>query len=82
VADPRDVRILTLGVARRIVEAIRIPYAVNELAHELSVSIGITYPPLTALLTADAADVLQEADEAMYVAKHQGKNRFEVFART
>jgi GGDEF domain-containing protein len=45
------------------------------------VSIGITYPSLTADPNANPVDVLKEADEAMYVAKHQGKNGFAVFAR-
>ncbi len=72
-----DVRDLTVGVARRIVDALRAPYPVSGAVHEISVSIGITYPATTAPdLNADM--VMQAADAAMYEAKHMGKNRFAV----
>jgi len=75
-------RSAALDLARRIVEAVRITYAVHRVAHERAVSIGITYPSSSALPNADEEEVLKEADEAMYRAKREGKNRFEVFART
>jgi diguanylate cyclase (GGDEF)-like protein/PAS domain S-box-containing protein len=76
----RDVRELTLAVSRRIVDAIRVPYAVEDVAHEISVSIGITYPSATSPHGAAAADIVKQADDAMYMAKRQGKNRFQVYS--
>jgi diguanylate cyclase (GGDEF)-like protein/PAS domain S-box-containing protein len=81
-ASPIDVRELTQGVARRLVEAVRRPYVIDNVAHQISVSIGVTYPSLTADPDAKPVDVLREADEAMYLAKHQGKNGFAVFVRS
>ncbi len=75
--DVADVQALTVGVARRIVDALRAPYDVSGAVHEISVSIGITYPTATAPdLSADS--VMQAADAAMYEAKRMGKNRFTV----
>jgi diguanylate cyclase (GGDEF)-like protein/PAS domain S-box-containing protein len=75
---PVDIRVLTLNVAQRIVDALSRPYDVGGALHEISVSIGITYaaPLLSPGLRAD--DVMQAADAAMYVAKRQGKNQFAV----
>jgi PAS domain S-box-containing protein len=75
---PINIRILTLSVAQRIVDALSRPYDVAGTLHEISVSIGITYaaPLFSPDLRAD--DVMQAADAAMYVAKRQGKNRFAV----
>jgi PAS domain S-box-containing protein len=76
-----DVRALTVNVARRIVNALRAPYEVSGARHEISVSIGITYPATTAAdLSADT--VMQTADAAMYEAKHLGKNQFAVAGGT
>ncbi len=78
--DAIDVRALTVSVARRVVDALRAPYVVSGTVHEISVSIGITYPTATAPdLTAHS--VIQTADAAMYDAKHKGKNQFAVSAR-
>jgi diguanylate cyclase (GGDEF)-like protein/PAS domain S-box-containing protein len=75
-----DMRALTVSVAERIVNALRAPYDVSGAVHEISVSIGITYPIATAPdLSADA--VMQTADAAMYEAKHLGKNRFAIAAQ-
>ena len=76
-------RLMALGVADRVVSALHGPIEVQGVEHEITVSVGVTYPLLAALSGGDeitAADVLAEADAAMYRAKHLGKDRFEVFA--
>jgi diguanylate cyclase (GGDEF)-like protein/PAS domain S-box-containing protein len=75
-----DMRALTVRVAQRIVNALRAPYDVSGTVHEISVSIGITYPVTTAP-DLSAGAVMQTADAAMYEAKHLGKNRFAIAAQ-
>ena len=75
-------RTLALRVADRIVESLRTPITVHGVDHHVTVSVGVTYPSLIALdgrggLT--AADVVEEADAAMYWAKQEGKDRVGVF---
>ncbi len=77
---PTDVRALTVRVAKRIVNALRAPYEVAGAIHEISVSIGITYPTTTAS-DRSAHSVMQTADAAMYDAKRKGKNQFAVSVR-
>ncbi|MCV2355788.1 diguanylate cyclase [Paucibacter sp. B2R-40] len=43
---------------------------------QISASLGVAYYPQATEL--DAAQLLQQADEAMYEAKHGGKNRFRI----
>jgi PAS domain S-box-containing protein len=71
-------------VADRIVRAIRKPITVQGVNHELTISIGVNYPALTldGCAMTKASEVVEEADMAMYLAKHHGKDRFEVFAKT
>jgi len=57
--------------------------ALEGIDHEITVSVGMTYPSVMSLggrTDITAADVLAEADTAMYRAKKLGKDRFEVFA--
>jgi GGDEF domain-containing protein len=46
--------------------------------------ITVNYASLTLDSSAGtkASEVVEEADMAMYLAKHHGKDRFEVFAKT
>ena len=48
----------------------------DELDLDLGVSIGISMYPRDAF---DAAELIQRADEAMYLAKHREGNRYSVF---
>lgn len=76
-------RTLALKVADRIVASLRAPISVHGLDHEVTVSVGVTYPSLMALHGRgglNASDVVEEADAAMYWAKQEGKNRVGVFA--
>ena len=74
-------RSFPLTVASRVVKAFREPFTVNGVEHPITISIGIAY---SSAATSDvpaatsAADLLAEADAAMYRAKRQGKNRVEV----
>jgi len=67
-------------VADRVVEAIRAPFTVDGKDHAITISIGIAYSSSDGSASMSAADVLAEADAAMYRAKHMGKNRTEVSA--
>ncbi len=66
VTDPADGR----AVADRIIEAIRVPLIVNGLTLAVGASVGVAVgaQPLIPSMLA------QRADEALYAAKHAGKN--------
>ena len=63
-------------VARAILQKMSEPFTLNETVSYLSASIGITFYPSDAV-TKDA--LLKNADQAMYVAKQEGRNRFHYF---
>lgn len=59
------------SIAGRIVEAFREPVRVDGLELRITVSVGIT----VAQRHHRPADLLREADSAMYLSKNQGRNR-------
>ncbi len=63
-------------VAERILGTLHLPFMLNNSNVVVSVSIGaaVRLPE-----TADAAELLRNADFAMYMAKGSGKNRFQIF---
>ncbi len=66
-----------IGVAGKIIEALRQPYEVTEQVLHSSPSIGIS------LFPADGDDIdtlMKNADSAMYHAKSQGRNNFQFYA--
>lgn len=63
-------------VAHTILEAMVKPYQLGIEKAYVSTSIGISLYPDDAT---DAASLLKNADQAMYAAKHQGRNRFNYF---
>ncbi|MEV6494957.1 GGDEF domain-containing protein, partial [Actinoplanes sp. NPDC051633] len=67
VHDPGDV--LTIG--HRLLQAIRLPMRIDEHVVTVSASVGMTvnHPGVS------LAELLREADEAMYEAKRSGKNQ-------
>lgn len=62
---PADLE-MACGVAERIVEALRRPFAIQELTLEVGVSIGVALYPDHGVT---AHELLQHADVAMYAAK-------------
>lgn len=74
-----DVRACAVSLAARVAKAVGEPVTVRGIDHRVTASIGITYAGgagTTGHTSVD--DVLQLADAAMYLAKEQGKNRYEV----
>jgi diguanylate cyclase (GGDEF)-like protein/PAS domain S-box-containing protein len=60
----------------RILESLSQPYIIDETPHKISVSIGLTLYPSD---DADLDTLVRHADQAMYKAKLDGKNRYRLF---
>ncbi len=63
-------------LARKVLEALRAPYQLGGQEVHTSASIGVTIYPLD---ETDAGQLLQNADLAMYQAKKEGKNNFQLY---
>lgn len=61
---------------QRALDAIRRPFLVDNHDLAISASMGVTLYPFD---DADDDTLLRHADQAMYVAKQQGRNRFHLF---
>ncbi|MGE8323667.1 MAG: putative bifunctional diguanylate cyclase/phosphodiesterase, partial [Pseudomonas sp.] len=61
---------------RRVLRALAAPYVVREHSLTLSASIGVTLYPQD---DEDADTLVRHADQAMYVAKQRGRNRYHLF---
>jgi diguanylate cyclase (GGDEF)-like protein/PAS domain S-box-containing protein len=70
--QPRDCE----AVISRLLAAANDSVSVDERILQVSASIGVTLYPQDG---ADAEQLLRHADQAMYVAKQAGKNRFHIF---
>ncbi len=80
---PIELRGVTERLADRVIDAMRRPFRILGVDHVITISIGIAYQAPSLLDGANASrarQVIEEADAAMYRAKHEGKNRVEVFA--
>lgn len=62
------------AVARRILEALNEPFHLEGREVRLGASIGIA----TSVGTADPLQLVEQADTAMYEAKHEGRGRFAI----
>ncbi len=60
----------------RLLKAAAKPVAIGDVIMQVSVSIGVTLYPQNG---ADADILMRHADQAMYVAKQTGKNRYHLF---
>ena len=79
---PEHDRAAATDIADRIRESVRQPVTVDGVEHNVSVSIGIAFglrghPGPVGVLNAE--QLLRGADDAMYLAKRRGRDRFEVF---
>ncbi|HBA87153.1 MAG TPA: diguanylate cyclase [Geobacter sp.] len=63
-------------VARRILEAVSVPYSLDGQEVFVSTSIGISLYPFDA---STASDLIRNADGAMYQAKEQGRNGYQIY---
>ncbi|MBY0465509.1 MAG: EAL domain-containing protein, partial [Burkholderiales bacterium] len=64
------------GVLERMLRSIAQPMAIGDTEVQVSASIGITLYPHD---DADPDTLLRHADQAMYTAKQEGKNRYHLF---
>jgi diguanylate cyclase (GGDEF)-like protein len=71
--DPPDV----LRIAQEILKAMSTSFQLGASVAHISASLGITFYPDDAR---DTETLLKNADQAMYAAKQQGRNRFNYFA--
>jgi diguanylate cyclase (GGDEF)-like protein len=62
-----------MDVARKIVETVAQPFPLRDGHYQVTASVGISAYPQDG---SDAAELLKNADIAMYRAKQQGKNNF------
>ena len=67
----------SLPLLQRLLHAAAEPVPLGERQVQVSVSMGVTYYPQAG--EADAALLLHQGDQAMYLAKMAGKNRFHLF---
>ncbi len=63
-------------VLARLLQAAADPVTVGGILMQISVSIGVTLYPQD---EADADQLMRHADQAMYTAKQEGKNRYHIF---
>ncbi len=68
----------TKQLTHRLLEQIRKPLVINDVVMPVGMSIGIAFSPLHA---SEPNQLLNLADEAMYVAKRAGKNDFYVWQK-
>ncbi|MEV5050485.1 putative bifunctional diguanylate cyclase/phosphodiesterase [Arthrobacter sp. LAR12-1-1.1] len=66
----------TDDVAGRIQDALRDTFSIDEVRLKVSVSMGAAQRGAG---TADPAELMRQADFAMYMAKHGGKGRYQLF---
>lgn len=74
VSDPRHVE----AVAQKILDRLAEPFQLGDSVVYVSASLGITIYPQDAT---EVEDLLKSADQAMYVAKRHGRNRFSHFTQ-
>ncbi|MBM3109677.1 putative bifunctional diguanylate cyclase/phosphodiesterase [Pseudomonas arcuscaelestis] len=61
---------------QRVLKAVAAPYSIKDREVSVSASIGVTLFPLD---NEDADTLVRHADQALYVAKQSGRNRYHLF---
>ena len=64
-------------VAQKILAAVRLPFGVEQRDYFLTTSVGVSLYPHDGV---DAETLVQNADTAMYRAKEQGRDNFQLYA--
>jgi diguanylate cyclase (GGDEF)-like protein/PAS domain S-box-containing protein len=67
-----------LQTAQKLVSRIAAPFHIQDEVVHLSASIGITLYPQDAT---EPEDLIRNADQAMYAAKHAGRNQYRLFTK-
>ena len=67
----------SVPILDRLLHAVAEPFPINGCVVAVSASIGVTLYPQSQ--DVDADQLLRQADQAMYVAKQAGKNRYHLF---
>jgi diguanylate cyclase (GGDEF)-like protein/PAS domain S-box-containing protein len=67
------------SISQKIIDAMSKPFQLRDEQIFISVSIGITVYPEDALLS---EELLKNADQAMFAAKQNGRNRFNYFTKS
>ena len=81
VTDPKHVEM----IAQKIIERLADPFQLGDSVVYVSASVGITVYPQDAVdveENLEVVELLKNADQAMYVAKRQGRNRFSHFTQS
>ncbi|HEY6064856.1 MAG TPA: EAL domain-containing protein, partial [Thermoanaerobaculia bacterium] len=73
IADDEDAEI----VARKILTAIRLPFAIEDRDYFLTTSMGVSLYPTDGI---DTETLIQNADTAMYRAKEQGRDNYQLYS--
>jgi diguanylate cyclase (GGDEF)-like protein/hemerythrin-like metal-binding protein/PAS domain S-box-containing protein len=63
-------------ILERFLQATADPVTINDNTLQVSASIGVTFYPQDSV---DADQLMRHADQAMYIAKQAGKNRYHLF---
>ena len=64
-------------IAQKILAAVRLPFGVEQRDFFLSTSVGVSLYPTDGI---DAETLIQNADTAMYRAKEQGRDNYQLYA--
>lgn len=72
-----DSTLSAVPIIDRLLEAASLPIQLGDLLVQVSASIGVTFYPQKDEVDGD--QLIRQADQAMYVAKQSGKNRYHLF---
>jgi len=72
-----DDTVNAIPIIHRLLEAASQPITLGSLLVHVSASIGVTFYPQKDEVDGD--QLIRQADQAMYIAKQSGKNRYHLF---